>query len=242
MNWLEDTPEIHKGLALTKTPNGRRVQDEPPPWEPELETPEEGCYEWHLQRAKNTSVVGWLAYGTSCAEIRDKKLYEPHFDSWGEFCRVELHQSQSQVNREIKGASLALELEGAGCHLLPICERQVRPLGLLRVPILRIQAWNNACAMKSPGFTPTAVDVQRAVRKLMPIPATVNIASLRKLKKELARSRASLNAALKSYSEPDIVELLTGAAGLKDRRLISKLIDRQRQLLSRFNVETKILL
>jgi hypothetical protein len=76
----------------------------------------------------------------------------------------------------------------------------------------------------------------------VPTPSIISIASLRKFKKELARSRAGLLAALQVYGEPDVSEFLNSAAGLKDRRLIVKLIERQRNLLNRLKVEEKILL
>jgi hypothetical protein len=113
-----------------------------------------------LQRAKNAAVVGWLAYGTSCAEIRDQKFFEPQFDCWEDFCNVELHQSASQINRLIKGTCLAIELQQAGCQRLPTCERQVRSLGLLRIPMHRIQAWNyfKACRKRDPGTKAVTVN------------------------------------------------------------------------------------
>jgi hypothetical protein len=222
-----------------KTPNGRSAGGVP---SPDLESPEEGTYQWHLQRVKNMQAFSWLVLGTSCAEIRDRKLYEPDFDDWRSFCKVELQQTPSTVNRWIAGSVLALELQGAGCQPLPTCERQVRPLGLLRVPFERIEAWNKACGMKSPGYGPTAADVLREVRRMMPIPPSVNMANVRKVKRELARSTASVTAALTAYSEPDVSEYLQSAAGLRERRLIHARIERIQQLLSGLNVEKNILL
>ena len=211
-------------------------------WQPEIEIPEEGSYDWHLQRVKNASVLGWLALGIGCAEIRDGKLYLEHFQTREEFCQTELHQKASTINRQIKAAGMAIELRQAGCRQLPTCERQIRPLSLLRVLVLRIQAWNNALAMKSLGFSPTAADVLRAVRQLMPIPPTLNITNLRKLKKQLMRSQTILRSALELYNEPDVSEALVSAAGLKERRLVAKLVERNRALIGRFKVEEKILL
>jgi hypothetical protein len=224
---------------LTSTPNGRSERNLVP-YESET-APEEGSYLWHLQRIKNAGIMDWLAFGTSAAEIRDRELYRPQFTRWSEVCKVELHRSASQANREIKGAFIAFELQRAGCSPLPSCERQVRPLGVLEVPVYRIEAWNTACAMKRPGFAPTAIDVQRAVRKFIP-PGKVNIENLRKLKKHLARSQKSLRDALDAYAEPDVSEFLQGAAGLKVRRLIAKRLERNRDLLDRFKIEEKILL
>lgn len=181
-------------------------------------------------------------YDESAKDRYVRRLYQERFKSWEEFCKAELHQSPGQANREIKGASLAIELERAGCRPLPTCERHVRALGLLRLPSLRIQAWNDATAMKRPGFSPSEADVRRAVRRLMRVPPPVDIASLRKIKKELARSHKSLKTALVICKEPEVNEALVGPASLKQRLLIGKLVQRNRELIDRFNVETKILL
>lgn len=226
--------------SLITVPTGHQ---EPEPSPEYTAAPEEGTYLWHLQRLQNLAALNLVGF-LSALEIRDHQLYQPQYRSWEEFCRCQLTGSGNHINRLIKAAIIAQELQAAGCDPLPRYPSQVRPLSLLRDTYLRVTAWNNACAGKSPGHLPTRADVMREVRRLLPA-TTVTSAEERQIYRELlARLRAAreqIRVAQAVHSSPEAEAWLADRATIKERRLLRELVEDCRRRLDSIEIDTRII-
>jgi hypothetical protein len=76
---------------------------------------------------------GWKGAPVILTEIRDQRLYRAEgFSDFGQFCKEELKIGKSTVNRQIGIGEVYKCLASTGAKVLPISERQMRPLLALR--------------------------------------------------------------------------------------------------------------
>jgi hypothetical protein len=128
--------------------------------------PENGSYEWHLNRCQKPIHSYLIEVGASMRAIRDGELFRAEYPTWADFCRQKLKISAHQAERRIQSAEIASELVAADCAHMPFNERQCRPLTRLEPAFLRVYAWELACSITPLGKAPTGNDVIRAVRLL----------------------------------------------------------------------------
>jgi hypothetical protein len=219
--------------ALIKVPTGHPVPSaHRPNWQPEYETPEEGSYEWHLQRMHNADAMHFVVKGTSALEVRER-FFQPHhvthpiYQSWKEFCWVEFEVGANQMNRLILAAVRAMELQNAGCDPPPNKASQVRAVSLFGEPepVRRIKAWRLACSYKAPGRLPSRSDVLRAVRMIQPIrPPSHDRKIFREMRDLLFAARKKIRNTQAVYQSPEGDDYLTTRAPLKERKLLAKLV------------------
>jgi hypothetical protein len=146
-------------------------------------------------------------------------LDEGVFGRWGIFRNMvegEFRISEQQAFRLINAYDLSELLRRHHCPM-PINERQVRPLYLLKKDRMRVLAWKRACAQKQ-GTLPTYSDVTREVNRLLPRkPDETTDARYRAFRKALESARAEYVKAHRLLDDGDL-EAFLACEDKKSRR------------------------
>lgn len=109
-------------------------------------------------------------------EIRDKRLYRQHYDTFQDYCRQRWELSRPRAYQLCAASNVMRDLSTiVDTKLLPENEAQVRPLTRLRGTKHRAQAWQRAVALAAAqGRRVTAQDSLEAARQVGKVEIKVN--------------------------------------------------------------------
>jgi hypothetical protein len=124
-----------------------------------------------LGRAERTIARGlksFLSVGMALKEIRDKRLYRQHYNTFAEYCADRWELSRPRAYELCEASAVVADLSAiADIRVLPKNEAQARPLTRLKATEHRQRAWAMAVAMAAAEGRPvTARDAEEAVSKL----------------------------------------------------------------------------
>ena len=125
---------------------------------------EDARYDEVTEELKRSLQQQQFKAGQLLTQVSEEELFG-HWGNFRDFVQGELKIAETHAYRLMFAYQCWLLLELSGCPL-PINERQVRPLKLLKEDKLRVTAWKRACKMKQ-ASTPTHKDVLREVRRLL---------------------------------------------------------------------------
>ena len=133
-----------------------------------------------LGRAERTIARGlksFLAVGMALKEIRDKRLYRQHFDTFEEYVAKRWELSRTRAYELCAASEVVADLSAiADIRFLPENEAQARPLSRLKLPDQRERAWNVALERAAEaGRAVTARDAEDAVKHLSKSASTESI-------------------------------------------------------------------
>ena len=122
-------------------------------------------------RAERTIARGlksFLEVGMALKEIRDKRLYRQHFDTFEQYVATRWEMSRPRAYELCAASEVVEDLSAiADIRVLPENEAQARPLTRLRTSRHRRKAWLLALNLAKAGGRPvTASNVEAAVLKL----------------------------------------------------------------------------
>lgn len=106
----------------------------------------------------------FLDVGQALAEIRDRRLYAEHHDTFESYCRERWGMSKTHANRLIASAATMEMLDGVEAR--PSNEAQVRPLTLLPAD-QQAAAWERAVEAAGGPSRVTAAAVGRVVDEML---------------------------------------------------------------------------
>lgn len=119
-----------------------------------------------LEKTIERGLGNFIEVGEALAEIRDSRLYRIEHKTFEDYCRTKWKFSRMQASRLIGAADVCNQLVTK-----PGAESQARPLTRLDSPEQRREAWADAVEQSATG-KPTAREVEAAVERVRPIPAT----------------------------------------------------------------------
>jgi hypothetical protein len=147
----------------------------------------------------------------SAGGLLQQVVQEKLFGSWGTFkafVEGELRISERSAYRLIFANQMTEVLKAAGCKILPVNERQLRPLSALDSEKEQILAWKRATANKQKS-SPTHIDVQREVNRLFdPKTDTRTDENFRQYREYFWQIRRELNRATKMVADGDLESFL----------------------------------
>jgi hypothetical protein len=105
--------------------------------------------------------------GSALLQIRDGKLYHPHYNSFEDYCREKWDMDHSHAYRLMNSAQVVENLKSSPIgELLPANEAQARPLASLPLE-QQAEAWNKAVDSAPKGKNPSAGLVRKIVDRFL---------------------------------------------------------------------------